>query len=331
VNSVPESDVLFRKLAAAHRAGRLAHAYLILGPAPDAAALAERLLTLLYCREPGSQEPCGRCVGCRLALERKHAALLWIEPHKRGRLITRDQALDVQRHLLQTAPDGGWKCVVLADADRFSPVAANTLLKILEEPPPNCLFLLLTDLPEAILDTIRSRCQALPLPNAGRLTAGEWTGLAEEVFSLTGAGLLGALVRARRVSDALAACRVRIEKEEKALLREREREEHLEGDLREDAEEIAEAQIVARLRVAALGVLAALQRPCRDALRLLAGDPGGDGDPAALRFARGLTVADILRNLQLLEEANRRLAGNMNLDWVFQRLFAEWAAPRDVA
>src|SRR3989454_12102747 len=67
-------------------------------------------------------------------------------------------------HALQRRAAGGrCKVGIIADADRLQPQAANAFLKPLEEPPKDSLLLLLTALPEALPDTIVSRCIAIPL------------------------------------------------------------------------------------------------------------------------------------------------------------------------
>src|SRR6266566_9123072 len=70
-------------------------------------------------------------------------------------------------HALQMrASNGRRKVVIISDADRLQPQAANAFLKTLEEPPKDSLLLLLSALPEALPDTIVSRCIAIPLaPN----------------------------------------------------------------------------------------------------------------------------------------------------------------------
>ena len=60
-------------------------------------------------------------------------------------------------------PNGRRKVVIISDADRLQPQAANAFLKTLEEPPKDSLLLLLSALPEALPDTILSRCIAIPL------------------------------------------------------------------------------------------------------------------------------------------------------------------------
>ncbi|MEP0520689.1 MAG: DNA polymerase III subunit delta' [Hyphomicrobiales bacterium] len=58
-----------------------------------------------------------------------------------------------------TAGEGGWRIVIVDKVDDMAPSAANALLKSLEEPPSNCLFFLLSDHPQRLLPTIRSRCR----------------------------------------------------------------------------------------------------------------------------------------------------------------------------
>src|SRR6478735_167331 len=62
-----------------------------------------------------------------------------------------------------------WRAIVIDSADDLEPSAANALLKMLEEPPANCLFLLVSHVPGRLLPTIRSRCRRLdfqPLDDA---------------------------------------------------------------------------------------------------------------------------------------------------------------------
>ncbi len=334
MNLTPEIEVVYHRLAAAFSAERLAHAYMIIGPVEETVLLATRLLAFVYCvsAEVG-QAPCGNCTACRLALEHKHPSMLWLEPQKRSRHISTDQADTAQKHLLQTSLDGSWKSVVFCEADRLNNTAANRLLKTFEEPPPKCLFLLLTAFPEAVPVTIRSRCQQV-LTRSGAAGAADtdWQELVDEVFALPGKGMVSAMARARRVSEALGTVRKTIEKEEMNNFRRRERDEHLEGAAREEAESLAEAQVVARLRAAANALLVAFQRLCIEALRIAAGVPVEESCSATvLRIAQGLTATAILHNLRLLEEANRRMMANMNHDWVFQRMFAEWSVPGGIA
>lgn len=58
-----------------------------------------------------------------------------------------------------TAGEGGWRVVIVDKVDDMAPSAANALLKSLEEPPSNCMFFILSDHPQRLLPTIRSRCR----------------------------------------------------------------------------------------------------------------------------------------------------------------------------
>ena len=144
-------------------AGRVAHAYLVVGnPRGQAGQFADELLAMLYCSSSGAR-PCRECPGCRRIVRRSHPDLLWVEPQKKSRTIQKDQVQEIQRHIFQTSLEGGWKAVVLVHAERLNEMAANKLLKTLEEPPARCLFLLLSAKPEFLLPTIVSRCQRVIL------------------------------------------------------------------------------------------------------------------------------------------------------------------------
>jgi DNA polymerase-3 subunit delta' len=62
-----------------------------------------------------------------------------------------------------SAPDGGYRVVIIDDADLMNVTAANALLKMLEEPPARALLILISHQPSGLLPTIRSRCRTLPL------------------------------------------------------------------------------------------------------------------------------------------------------------------------
>lgn len=62
-----------------------------------------------------------------------------------------------------TAGEGGWRVIIVDGAEEMNPNAANALLKVLEEPPPRALLLLITHAPGRLLPTIRSRCCQLRL------------------------------------------------------------------------------------------------------------------------------------------------------------------------
>jgi DNA polymerase III subunit delta' len=137
------------------------HAYLFAGPEGSGKQLAARAFAAaLLCPQGG----CGECRDCRLALEDRHPNLLLVEPE--GRDIRVGDGPDddgtarwmVARAYL-TPPEPGRKVLRLDQADRMTEEAADVLLKALEEPPADTVFVLSSARPDEVPETIRSRCQ----------------------------------------------------------------------------------------------------------------------------------------------------------------------------
>ncbi len=83
-----------------------------------------------------------------------------------GRLravINVEDARRAAHFLSMTAAGGGWRVVVVDTADEMNAAAANAILKILEEPPPRSVFLMVSHSPGRLLPTVRSRCLHLPV------------------------------------------------------------------------------------------------------------------------------------------------------------------------
>ncbi|HEY2615350.1 MAG TPA: hypothetical protein VGI42_06540 [Chthoniobacterales bacterium] len=151
-------------LSRAHGRGRLAHAYLISGPAGSGKrGLVSDLSNLV--------------TGARAAdvFQHQPPGVYLAEPESKSRRIVIDQVRTLERALQMRSADGQRKVAIVAEADRLQPQAANAFLKTLEEPPNDSLLLLLSAMPEALPDTIRSRCIAVPLAakEAGALSAEE--------------------------------------------------------------------------------------------------------------------------------------------------------------
>ncbi len=87
-----------------------------------------------------------------------------IEIEKKQGQIGVDEAQDIVRKLSLKSYEGGWKVMIIWMAEKMNAPAANKLLKLIEEPQKNTLFLLIAEEEEAILQTIRSRCQILHFP-----------------------------------------------------------------------------------------------------------------------------------------------------------------------
>lgn len=155
-------------------AGRLAHAFLVQGsPGGEGRAFAERAIQLINCQ--GLTKPCGDCAECRKVADRMHPDVKWLEPEKRSRTFDVDKQIrPMLRDFAQTSYQGGWKVVVIVEADRLNDSQANAILKALEEPGARRLWLLLTAQPDQLLTTIHSRCQRIVLSHGTASFDGTW-------------------------------------------------------------------------------------------------------------------------------------------------------------
>lgn len=159
-------------LGDALNAGRLHHAWLITGPeGVGKATLAYRFARRLLAGggagrglELDPAHPAFRRVAAG-----SHADLLTIEreyDEKRRRMRSQIAVDDVRRinsFMALTPAEGGWRVVIVDGAEEMNQASANALLKILEEPPPRAVLLLVCSAPGRLLPTIRSRCRRLRL------------------------------------------------------------------------------------------------------------------------------------------------------------------------
>lgn len=159
----------------AHERGRLAHAFLISGPAGSGKqALASRIIQLINPPPPPDEAGEGlfkeeKADPPEKSLDELQSGLVHLVcPRSRSRRILIDEVRELEREMYLCAPAGAWKVGVIVDADRMDDQPANAFLKTLEEPPPGCLLLLLTANPAFLLPTIRSRCVNLVLQSSGR-------------------------------------------------------------------------------------------------------------------------------------------------------------------
>ena len=160
-----------RAALAAAAAGRLEGVWLLSGEEGiGKRRFAGWLAAARWC-EAGTGEPCEHCRTCRQVASGNHPDLLVVardpdDPDGYGSRfeITVDQVRHrVLPHLALRAVQGGGRTVIVDEADRLNESAQNALLKTLEEPPPGALLLLAAAHPEALLETVRSRCRELRL------------------------------------------------------------------------------------------------------------------------------------------------------------------------
>ena len=149
--SMPFSrEVAFEHLSASHRAGRLAHAYLLTGAGGSGKTWLAMELAGLVLERPAEGI---------LAHPDVHS----VQPESKSRRIVIGQMRELEHSIHRKPLLARSKVAIIHDADRMQPQAANAFLKTLEEPPARSLILLLSANPKGILETIRSRCLETPL------------------------------------------------------------------------------------------------------------------------------------------------------------------------
>ncbi|MGP7971828.1 MAG: DNA polymerase III subunit delta' [Desulfobaccales bacterium] len=168
---------LISHLKTAAQKGRLAHAYLFLGPeGVGKASTARALAAALNCQEPlADGDACGACPSCRRLAAGVHPDFLVIFPEKESNQklqISIDQIREFRRLTAFPPFGGGWRVALIKPAEAltgYNEAAAHALLKTLEEPPERHLLVLSAQVEADLLPTVVSRCHKLafvPLPAA---------------------------------------------------------------------------------------------------------------------------------------------------------------------
>lgn len=302
-------EAAFRYLHHAHEQSRLAHAYLIAGPAgAGKRTLASRLAQLV---NPANETD---------VFAGSAADVYIAQPESKSRRIVIDQVRALEQTLQKRATDGRRKVAIVCDADRLQPQAANAFLKTLEEPPRDSLLLLLSTLPEALPDTILSRCIPIPLAPAERKTASaeekELIALLGSIASSRANGVQPAYRLAQGIQRLLGKMREAIQAENAAALKQEElryrnttdgawlneREDHFKA--------LSESMYLQRRA----DLVEVLFRWWSDVLRASAGIAAREIPAAAEQtaaLAAQLTTPEILKRIGRLEELRDQLGRNI--------------------
>lgn len=161
-------------LQEALRNGQVAHAYLLSGPeGVGKADLARAFAQAICCTATARTDaaiPCGQCRACRNVLRGAHPDVETIDLASQASLAERpgrgmNLGIDAVRRLRSSAAllplEAKRRILIIDDAETMLEPAQQALLKTLEEPPPFVTLLLLTDEPESLLTTVRSRCRTV--------------------------------------------------------------------------------------------------------------------------------------------------------------------------
>jgi DNA polymerase-3 subunit delta' len=329
------AKALFRR---AIRSGRLAHAYLLEGiPGIGKEAFAFAIARALLCTSrPG--DGCTECSACKRVAGLKHPDLWYLFPHpssladdKKAELaqekVTGDRVsygfptaasipLSDIRLLQKDATlrplEGAWKVFIVREAECLTEEASNALLKTLEEAPPRTIILLTSSAPHALLPTVVSRCQRVPM---ARLSVDEVETVLARKLGITEDVELWARLADGSPGRAWAMARDERTQASRALASD------LVGRCLHGARsvcfELADRVVIARDRGLVEAVAGAILGVCRDALADRAGH-GADIqniDQADLiaRLGETRSFDDLAQIVELVSDVSVAVRGNVNL------------------
>lgn len=307
---LPWQDAQWQRMAAMQAGGRLPHALLLRGPeGVGKLRFARRLVSALLCERHEFQKgACGECRGCHLVSADSHPDLHVLAPGDGKQQIGIDQVRSLIQRIGLTPQYGGRKTVIVWPAERMTRAAANTLLKTLEEPPGDALFVLVAHRAGTLPATIRSRCQMVDFPVPDAHAAKSW--LSRELNSEEAAETALRLAHGAPLNARLQASGGGMKAREAIL-------DDLERLLRGDSDAISTAD-----RWRELGLVEALYwllsvvcdlvwlKNGRSAHSLTHSDRG----PALQGLARGLDLMGLFRLFDLMVEARRAALGQLNFN-----------------
>ena len=302
-------DTAFNLLRRTHEQNRLAHAYLISGPPGSGKqGLAAELASLV--NGTASSD----------VFSARARDIFVAQPESKSRRIVIEQIRNLEHALQMRASNGRRKVAIVSDADRLQPQAANAFLKTLEEPPKDSLLLLLSALPEALPETILSRCIAIPLAPEGhpknKAEEKKLVKLLQQTVCEQSWSIQYAYRLAQEFQRLLRAVREQIKSEtDQALKQEETRyKDSTDGAWLEEREEYYKALTESFYLQRRAGLIETLFAWWSDVLRSSnrverrnLPNAGKETGELASRF----TTAEILRRIQRLEELRDHLSRNI--------------------
>jgi DNA polymerase III subunit delta' len=308
-------------LRRAHDQNRLGHAYLISGPVGSGKKeVAAKLASTVNGTDAED------------IFSSKAREIFVAEPESKSRRILIEQIRELEHGLQMRTAEGRRKVAIIIEADRLQPQAANAFLKTLEEPPANSLLLLLSALPEALPDTIVSRCISIPLAaNGEEIEIPERTELVE-LLRDTAREKSWSVQQAYRIGQGLQSLLGKVREQIKAQTAEALKNEEAryrnstDGawlDDREDYYKALTESLYIQRRAALVEVLVefwsdVLRAGSKVARRDL---PSAKKETAAL--AERFTVPEVLKRIQRLEQLRDNLGRNIQEALAFEVAFLE--------
>ncbi len=158
----PWQQTQWQAITKQHAEKHLHHAYLFTGMnGLGQFAFAEHMAAWLLCKKPDANGACGHCADCRLLSSKSHPDYFLLQPADGKKSISVAVLRDLTAKIEQTASQGGYQIIIIEPAESMTLAAANALLKTLEEPMGNVVFVLVSYEVGRLPITVQSRCQAL--------------------------------------------------------------------------------------------------------------------------------------------------------------------------
>jgi len=152
----------WEKIQTSIQAGKIPHALLLIGPQGlGKKSFANAIAYDLFCESKINQIACGKCGACHLLKNNSHPDLKQVNLVDKKQSIGIDQIRALIEYVNLTPHSAKRKIIIIENAESMTVQASNSLLKTLEEPPPSAIIILVTNRPDRLLATIRSRCQTI--------------------------------------------------------------------------------------------------------------------------------------------------------------------------
>jgi len=300
---------------------RLAHAYLISGPAGSgkrqvAAELASAV------NGTAADE----------VFSSKAREIFLAEPESKSRRILIEQIRELEHGLQMRGGEGRRKVAIITEADRLQPQAANAFLKTLEEPPANSLLLLLSALPEALPDTIVSRCITIPLAANGEEVELPERAELVQLLRSTARETNWGVQQAYRVGQGMQALlgkireQIKTDNEEAFQNEEARYRNSTDGAWLADREEYYKAlteSLYIQQRATLIEVLLEFWSDVLRARTEVGRRDLPDAKKETASLARRFTPSDVLRRIQRLEELRDHLGRNIQEALAFEVAFLD--------
>lgn len=158
-SEIRDQEQAVATLRRAVESGKVAHAYLFVGPRGVGKRTTARVLAAALCCDGVAPVPCGSCAHCRKIAAATHPDVRVLEAPEDKHRIPIEAVREAERWLAVSPHEARAKILIVDPAEEMTAAAANALLKTLEEPRPGSFIALVTAAASALLPTVRSRCQ----------------------------------------------------------------------------------------------------------------------------------------------------------------------------